>query len=842
MNEPVLLSDEQRVFVLARPDAHLLLQSWAGTGKTHTLVERVVHLLSNERVDPGSIVITTFTVEGAKECYHRLHKRLGFGLSNVNTMDSLARRYMLEYGFEPDYYTGVPEYGGLLLNFLRREESLPLKKKVKYMFVDEFQDLSEIQFETVMEFYKSGTIVVAIGDLAQNIYEWRGCYSHFMSSLPDRVPGILDFKLTINRRCTPEILDVGNACLDVALNSRRKDLMIAARPSLPPSTTLGRKPYFEILRHRHRTVLDLVVSYHRDFGVPYGDIAVIGRHKTPLFDAELSLVKEARFNRREIPYVTSVTTGDVDNKVRRRRGHVTLTTVHQSKGLEWPVVILLLWSPPGPEDKNVDEEWRLLYVATTRARDRLHIACDRDQIASAFFSRVSPSLFHFCSNEGDWTRLMSANKTETKSRTSRGVVDVVNSLQGHHYLEMEERSLLPRVKHLDVRVQHPCKRRFLKSHDNSQEGQEGQGQESKESRESRDSFQIEFGNFIDRYLSRLIWETHCLPSLCQVGEVRDHEERGEHGERGEVRGELEDRDARQLLETLLLPADQYWTSFKYSSLIDEFVSASDGDYARILGHIMSRDLDENISNISNISNLKENISSLKDDDSNDSDNKEERIGDLRILYQVLRKMSSHSEATGIPLAMIKIKEGVPLMHSGELKTLRNDYDIYRDPKVPTSSCVFRIFKIALCPSILSNRKAGWYKENVYLDFVRELGRMTPCIKAFVASLDPDVVVKPLFQYSSISRENGESRESRELIGEADIEFGDSIIDCKCSTRTDDKKWLVQCSLYVAMSMREDISKIKIFNPLLHTLWHIDCCEWPMEKRKELLEYVMNIDF
>ena len=59
---------------------------------------------------------------------------------------------------------------------------------------------------------------------------------------------------------------------------------------------------------------------------------------------------------------------------------VVLTTVHQAKGLEWSVVFLL-WLVEGrfPSARSLDsredeeEERRLFYVATTRARDELYM-------------------------------------------------------------------------------------------------------------------------------------------------------------------------------------------------------------------------------------------------------------------------------------------------------------------------------------------------------------------------------------------------------------------------------------------------------------------------------------
>ncbi|PNG93954.1 DNA helicase II, partial [Tetrabaena socialis] len=144
------LSEEQRAFVQAAPGAHQSLQSWAGTGKTHTLTERVVRLL-DLGVPPASIVITTFTVEGARECMTRLNGRMGFESGvRVGTMDSLANQWMRQYFQPPDYYLGVQEYGTMLLDYLKSPEGINIKEKVRYLIVDEFQDLSRTQLDTVM--------------------------------------------------------------------------------------------------------------------------------------------------------------------------------------------------------------------------------------------------------------------------------------------------------------------------------------------------------------------------------------------------------------------------------------------------------------------------------------------------------------------------------------------------------------------------------------------------------------------------------------------------------------------------------------------------------------------
>ncbi len=61
-------------------------------------------------------------------------------------------------------------------------------------------------------------------------------------------------------------------------------------------------------------------------------------------------------------------------------GHLTLSTIHSAKGLEWRVVFVI-WAAdgrfPGPMSvtpEELEEERRLMYVAVTRARDELYLS------------------------------------------------------------------------------------------------------------------------------------------------------------------------------------------------------------------------------------------------------------------------------------------------------------------------------------------------------------------------------------------------------------------------------------------------------------------------------------
>ncbi|OPY11354.1 MAG: ATP-dependent DNA helicase UvrD2 [Syntrophus sp. PtaB.Bin001] len=80
---------------------------------------------------------------------------------------------------------------------------------------------------------------------------------------------------------------------------------------------------------------------------------------------------------------------------------VVLSTVHQAKGLEWSVV-LLIGCAEGmipleralQEAGGEEEERRLFYVATTRAKDHLYLCYPQSDYSRwAGFANLSPSRF-----------------------------------------------------------------------------------------------------------------------------------------------------------------------------------------------------------------------------------------------------------------------------------------------------------------------------------------------------------------------------------------------------------------------------------------------------------------
>ena len=82
-----------------------------------------------------------------------------------------------------------------------------VKSRYDYIYVDEFQDTSQLQYEILKPYFDSAKGFLCIGDDDQCIYSWRGSDVELIQKKFE-----LDYKpivkqLTVNRRCKKNILD-----------------------------------------------------------------------------------------------------------------------------------------------------------------------------------------------------------------------------------------------------------------------------------------------------------------------------------------------------------------------------------------------------------------------------------------------------------------------------------------------------------------------------------------------------------------------------------------------------------------------------------------------------------
>ncbi len=93
-----------------------------------------------------------------------------------------------------------------------------------YLHIDEYQDTNRIQYELVEMLAKKHGNVVAVGDVDQNIYSWRGASIEHIMNFEKDFPSAVVIVLAENYRSTKTILAAANDAIAKNIKRREKEL------------------------------------------------------------------------------------------------------------------------------------------------------------------------------------------------------------------------------------------------------------------------------------------------------------------------------------------------------------------------------------------------------------------------------------------------------------------------------------------------------------------------------------------------------------------------------------------------------------------------------------------
>jgi DNA helicase-2/ATP-dependent DNA helicase PcrA len=170
------------------------------------------------------------------------------------------------------------------------EVSAELKRRYRYILVDEYQDTNKLQAEVVDAMAEVRRNVMVVGDDAQSIYSFRGASFENIITFPLRFPEAKIYKLEINYRSTRQILSLANASIAQNRFQFRKELQ-AVRGDGPDPAVVGVDDVFEQASFIAQRILEL-----RDEGESLADIAVLYRSHYQSLELQMEL------SRRLIPY------------------------------------------------------------------------------------------------------------------------------------------------------------------------------------------------------------------------------------------------------------------------------------------------------------------------------------------------------------------------------------------------------------------------------------------------------------------------------------------------------------------------------------------------------------
>ena len=446
-NSGIKLTSEQNTIINSDISLNIRIIAGAGCAKTTTILYRIKYLIENN-IDPKSIILTTFTKDACLDMKQKLNKIVQNSKIQIGTIDSISKRITDKYTPSNENNTCyVGEYKIRFYKFLCDFNNPKLKEflnGIKYLFVDEFQDINHDYHNLITKLYQLGVIITVVGDDCQNIYSWNGSHIKYILEFQNNFKNSESFFLTQNFRSTPEILAVANQ--SILKNENQIYKIIKSNID-----TINFKPtisYYYSWDKEYITIRELIKKYIC-IGIEYHDICILCRNCTdngPLYFFETNLAKD------NIP--TCLLEGNKDVRSKIKEDHICLSTIHKSKGLEWKVVFIL-----GCEDKyfpskkdcvSIDEDRRLFYVAITRAKYYLHLSLSTrtDPCISRFITEIEPKFFNFINTYNLKKRLSNSEKIYEEL----SVTKLIENLKTENYLELKEAAILPKLEWEQINI------------------------------------------------------------------------------------------------------------------------------------------------------------------------------------------------------------------------------------------------------------------------------------------------------------------------------------------------------------------------------------------------------
>ena len=246
---------------------NLLVQAGPGTGKTRVLVARTYNLIK-KGIGPERILVITFTNKAAGELQKRLeglfenkfplkittfhswayHLLKSKKKDTINVIDDNEGFFLFKKAIKKEEIEEDPQKAFELIRLIRQNWPIDFSKAPSFLkrayntykkilrsldlfdyddliiesinillsskndaffnhiLVDEFQDLSGIQYE-FLRLLSKNALVTAIGDKKQAIYGFRGATPHFMEQFKKDFSPCKEIHLESAYRCPQKILD-----------------------------------------------------------------------------------------------------------------------------------------------------------------------------------------------------------------------------------------------------------------------------------------------------------------------------------------------------------------------------------------------------------------------------------------------------------------------------------------------------------------------------------------------------------------------------------------------------------------------------------------------------------
>jgi len=273
----------QRFSILDREDAGDLMG--------HALADVSPEVPKRRLPRPRLLVdLYSFVINTGHELEDVLLERAPQFYDQAEIIAAIFKRYL-----ERKRQADLMDFDDLLLNWLLLLKRYPdvrrrLAATYTHILVDEYQDTNRLQADIVDAMLGPQRNVMVVGDDAQSIYAFRGADFDNILSFPERHTGCTVFKLELNYRSTPPILDLANASIVHNERQFKKELRSIRSKGEKPAEVVVTTPELQA-----SWIADTVLEL-REEGTELEEMAVLYRNHSHSFDLQVELT------RRNIPF------------------------------------------------------------------------------------------------------------------------------------------------------------------------------------------------------------------------------------------------------------------------------------------------------------------------------------------------------------------------------------------------------------------------------------------------------------------------------------------------------------------------------------------------------------
>lgn len=215
-------------------ETHIILNSGPGTGKTYTIIRRLIYLLANQLCEAEEICILCYTRSAKRVIESKIEEAVTKGQLQpsarnicILTFDSYATYFLMamkEKGYIREELAGY-DYNDRIRLF-NRYASAEDFESIRYFIVDEIQDLVNDRAQMVLHILKHlkcGYLLA--GDRCQSIYDYEADADATLDSVrfyqlaEAQFPADMQrYEIAVNRRQTPELAEASASMRQVLLN------------------------------------------------------------------------------------------------------------------------------------------------------------------------------------------------------------------------------------------------------------------------------------------------------------------------------------------------------------------------------------------------------------------------------------------------------------------------------------------------------------------------------------------------------------------------------------------------------------------------------------------------